>query len=139
MSDLSKIEWTTATLKALVGCEKVSPGCANCYSCRDVIRMAGHPNPKVWSANLGLAHCQANGLLNWTGLVRMLPERLTGPFVWPQPKLVFVNSLSDLFHRDVPLEFIRRSFVVMAATPWHTYQILTKRAERIEVLSSSLD
>src|SRR3982750_107934 len=139
MSDTSKIEWTNATWNFLVGCDKVSPGCAGCYAVKDVLRMAGNPNPKVAAANAGLAHRQANGILNWTGVVRLLPGRLGIPFCWPGPRKVFVNSLSDLFHEDVPLEFIRRAFAVMAATPWHTYQILTKRADRLAELSPLLD
>lgn len=139
MSDKSAIEWTDGTWNFLVGCEKISPGCAGCYACKDVKRMGGNPNPKVAAANQGLVYRQANGILNWTGEVRLLPERLPLPFGWPTPKRVFVNSLSDLFHKDVPLEFIRRAFAVMAATPWHTYQILTKRADRLEALAGSLD
>ncbi len=139
MSDLSKIEWTNATWNFLLGCDKVSPGCAGCYAVKDVLRMSGNPNPKVSLANTGLAYRQENGSLNWTGVVRMLPERLAKPFDWPRPMKVFVNSLSDLFHEDVPLAFIRRAFAVMEATPWHTYQILTKRAERLAALSPHLD
>ncbi len=139
MSEKSPIEWTSATLNALVGCEKCSPGCANCYAIQDVIRMAGNPNPKVADANRGLAYRQDNGVLNWTGMVRFLPERLAKPFSWPSPAKVFVNSLSDMFHIDVSLEVICRMFDVMRATPWHTYQILTKRAERLEELSPHLD
>jgi protein gp37 len=139
MSDVSMIEWTDATLNILVGCDKVSPGCANCYACKEVVRMAGNPNPRVSAANRGLAYKQANGILNWTGVVRQLPDRLAGPFLWPRPKMVFVNSLSDTFHADVPREFIRRALSVMAATPWHTYQLLTKRAERLEELSPDLE
>lgn len=146
MSDVSKIEWTNATWNFIVGCKKVSPGCAGCYALKDVIRMAGNPNPKVSEANEGLAYRQDNGVLNWTGVVRCLPERLAKPFEWSDPKKVFVNSLSDLFFEDedgpantVPLEFIRRAFDVMRATPWHTYQALTKRAERLSKLSLELD
>lgn len=139
MSDISKIEWTNATWNFLVGCEKISPGCSNCYAIKDVIRMAGNPNERVASANRGLACRQDNGILNWTGIVRMLPERLAKPFFWSTPTKVFVNSLSDLFHADVPVEFIRRALGVMAATPQHTYQILTKRAERLAALSLELD
>lgn len=139
MRKRSKIEWTDATWNFLLGCDKVSPGCANCYACKEVIRMAGNPNPRVAAANRGLAHRQANGILNWTGVVRWLPERLAVPFRWTTPLRVFVNSLSDLFHRDVPLDVIRRAFAVMAATPQHTYQILTKRAERLAELSPHLD
>ena len=126
MSDISLIQWTDATWNAQVGCKKVSSGCTGCYAMQEVMRMAGNPNPKVAAANEGLVYRQANGLLNWTGLVRMLPERLAKPFEWARPKMVFVNSLSDLFYENVPKEFIGRSLGIMAATPWHTYQILTK-------------
>lgn len=139
MRRTTKIEWTSATWNFLLGCDKVSPGCAGCYAIKDVIRMSGNPNPKVSSANSGLAYRQANGILNWTGQVRRLPERLAIPFSWSGPMKVFVNSLSDLFHADVPVEFIRRAFDVMRATPWHTYQALTKRAARLEELSPALD
>lgn len=139
MSAQSMIEWTDATWNSLVGCDKVSPGCAGCYAIKDVIRMAGNPNPKVAAANRGLAYRQTNGILNWTGVVRTLPERLAVPFAWTQPKRVFVNSLSDLFHKDVPVGFIRRVFAVMAATPHHTYQVLTKRADRLLAVSGDLD
>lgn len=139
MSDISAIEWTNATWNFLLGCDKVSPGCAGCYAVKDVLRMSGNPNRKVSDANRGLAYRQANGILNWTGVVRCLPERLAVPFGWPAPKKVFVNSLSDLFHADVPVEFIRRAFDVMRATPWHTYQALTKRAARLEDLSPHLE
>jgi protein gp37 len=138
MSANSSIEWTNATWNFLLGCEKLSPGCSACYAIKDVIRMAGNPNASIKAANAGLAYRQPNGILNWTGVVRMLPERLAKPFEWPHPMKVFVNSLSDLFHKDVPLDFIRRAFAVMRATPWHTYQILTKRADRLEELSPQL-
>ena len=138
MSEQSTIEWTDATWNFLVGCDKVSPGCAGCYAVKDVLRMAGNPNPKISAANRGLAYKQRNGILNWTGAVRLLPERLALPFEWAASKKVFVNSMSDLFHDDVPLDFIRRAFAVMAATPWHTYQVLTKRAGRLEELSPQL-
>jgi len=139
MSDTSNIEWTSSTWNFLLGCEKCSPGCAGCYAIKDVIRMAGNPNPKVSHANEGLAYRQNNGILNWTGIVRSLPERLSIPFGWTTQKKVFVNSLSDLFHKDVPVEFIQKSFDVMRFTPWHTYQGLTKRAERLEELSPYLE
>ncbi|QJX01172.1 DUF5131 family protein [Frigoriglobus tundricola] len=139
MSTKSTIEWTNATWNFLLGCDKVSPGCAGCYAVKDVIRMAGNPNPKVAAANTGLAYRQDNGVLNWTGVVRPLPARLGLPFDWAKPQKVFVNSLSDMFHDEVPLAFIRRAFAVMAATPWHTYQILTKRAERLEALAPELE
>jgi protein gp37 len=138
MSDVSLIEWTNRTWNFLLGCEKISPGCASCYACKECLRMAGNPVAKIADANRGLAYRQDNGVLNWTGEVRLLPERLLKPFEWTRPSKVFVNSLSDLFHKDVPLEFIRRAFAVMRAADWHTYQILTKRAERLEELAPHL-
>ena len=87
---------------ALLGCKKLSPGCAYCYACKDVIRMAGNPNPKVSRANRGLALRQTNGILNWTGLVRMVPERLAIPFEWPKAKRVFVDSLTICFTATCP-------------------------------------
>lgn len=140
MSDVSKIEWTNATWNFLLGCKKISPGCANCYAIKDVYRMGFNPNPAVGHANTGLAYRQDNGGLNWTGVVRCLPERLAVPLLkWSKPKKVFVNSLSDLFFETVPLEFIRHAFAVMRATPWHTYQALTKRHERLAELSPQLE
>ncbi|MBX9583976.1 MAG: phage Gp37/Gp68 family protein [Gemmataceae bacterium] len=139
MSQRSSIEWTDGTWNFVVGCDKLSPGCAGCYAVKDVLRMGSNPNPKVTAANRGLAYRQANGILNWAGAVRLMPERLALPFDWPTPKTVFVNSLSDLFHAQVPPAFIRRAFAVMAATPWHTYQVLTKRAERLAALAPCLD
>jgi protein gp37 len=139
MSAVSSIEWTDRTWNFIVGCDKVSPGCAYCYAVKDVIRMAGNPNEKVAAANRGLAYRQDNGILNWTGRVRLLPERLSLPFGWTNPSKVFVNSLSDLFHKDVPLAFIQQAMAVMRATPWHTYQVLTKRAARLAELSPHLE
>lgn len=139
MAQISLINWTDATQNAVLGCEKISPGCAFCYACRECRRMAGNPNEAVARANRGLTRRQDNGALNWTGVVRTLPERLAVPFRWPRPKRIFVNSLSDLFHRDVPDEFIRRQFAVMRAAAWHTFQVLTKRADRLEELAPHLE
>jgi protein gp37 len=94
---------------------------------------------KVAAANRGLAYRQASGVLNWTGAVRLLPERLALPFAWPAPRKVFVNSLSDQFHERVPLPFVIRAFAVVAATPWHTDQVPTKRAERLAEPAPYLD
>src|SRR5262245_41544563 len=97
---LTKIEWTNATWNFLIGCDKISPGCAFCYAVKEAIRMEGNPNPRVAAANAGVAYRQANGVLNWTGRVNILPERLAKVFEWATPMKVFVNSLSDLFHED---------------------------------------
>src|SRR5262245_27443727 len=126
--------------------QKCSPGCSYCYACKEVQRMAGNPNPKVSDANKGLTYMQDNGVLNWTGKVRLLPERLVNVFEFTKPTKVFVNSLSDMFFVDdedptntVPEDFIRRSLAVFAAAPWCTFQVLTKRAERLRELSPRLE
>lgn len=118
MSTNSKIEWTDATLNVVTGCEKVTPGCDNCYAETFAERWRGTPG-----------HHFENGFD-----VTLRPERLTLPLRWKKPRRVFVNSMSDLFHKDVPDEFIARTFAVMARTPQHTYQILTKRHGRMRSL-----
>lgn len=135
----SLIEWTNATWNFLLGCDKCSAGCAGCYALKDAARMAGNPNPNVADANEGLVYRQDNGQLNWTGRINFMPQRLAKPFEWTTSMKVFVNSLSDAFHESVPLDVIQRAFAVMRATPWHTYQILTKRADKLEELSSQFD
>lgn len=128
MAQNSKIEWTETTWNPVVGCSKVSEGCRNCYAIRDAHRLAGNPNPKVSRVYEGLT-VSHNGAANWTGKVRCLPERLEQPLRWRKPRRVFVNSMSDLFHENVPDEFIDQVFAVMALCPQHTFQILTKRPE----------
>jgi protein gp37 len=115
MSDGSDIEWTDATWNPTRGCTKVSPGCKHCYAETFAERwrgIAGHPY------ELGFDP-------------RLVPEQLDVPFHWKKPRTIFVNSMSDLFADFVPFEYIGAVFGVMAATPRHTYQILTKRAERL--------
>lgn len=145
----TKIEWVRGadgmrgeTWNPVVGCSKISPGCKNCYAIRHVHRMAGNPNPKIRAANEGLtvlngsfsisASQKANrGTPNWTGKVRLIPERLEIPRRRRKPTTFFVNSLSDLFHEDLPEEHIDRVFDVMMQAPQHRYQILTKRSRRM--------
>lgn len=123
MSDKSKIEWTDATWNPVRGCTKVSPGCAHCYAETFAERFRGVPG-----------HPYEQGFD-----LRLVPGKLTEPLLWPKARMVFVNSMSDLFHADVPDDYIERVARVMAATPWHTYQVLTKRSERErELLSTSL-
>lgn len=112
---MSDIEWTDETWNPVTGCTKVSPGCAHCYAETFAERFRGVP---------GHPFEQGFDLKLW-------PERLTKPFTWKKPRKVFVNSMSDLFHEDVPFEFVDRVFAVMALTPQHTYQVLTKRPERM--------
>lgn len=117
MGDKTAIEWADATWNPVTGCSKVSPGCAHCYAERVSLRYR-------WTS---LPWTPANAGQN----VVLHPERLVKPLRWRQPRRVFVNSMSDLFHEQVPDEFIDRVFAVMSATQRHTYQILTKRPERM--------
>ena len=121
MSDTSKIEWTDATWNVVTGCEKVSPGCDNCYA---------ETFAERWRGTKG--HHFENGFD-----ITLRPERLTLPLTWKRPRKVFVNSMSDLFHKDIPDDYIAQVFAVMAATPQHTYQVLTKRHGRMRALLSS--
>lgn len=118
MSDNSRIEWTDATWNVVVGCTKVSPGCDHCYAERDVNRWNG------------------DGAFD---TVTLKPGRLALPLKWRRPRRIFVNSLSDLFHDAIPDEFIARVFAVMALTPRHTYQVLTKRHGRLRSLLNDED
>ncbi len=115
MSSTSTIEWTDATWNPVTGCTKVSPGCDHCYAETFAERWRGTPG-----------HHFEHGFD-----VQLRPEKLDLPLRWKKPRKVFVNSMADLFHDDVPDEYIARIFAVMAATPEHTYQILTKRHARM--------
>ncbi len=129
---MTKIEWTDATWNPIVGCSVVSPGCTNCYA----MRMAG-TRLKTTKPYSGLTQDTKAGPV-WNGQVRFLEERLTRPLKWRKPRRVFVNSMGDLFHEDVPDDWIDRVFAVMALTPQHTYQVLTKRPRRmLEYISDS--
>jgi protein gp37 len=118
----SRIEWTESTWNPLTGCTKISPGCKHCYAERMALRL------------------QAMGQPNYeTGFKLALHENaLEKPLEWKKPQLIFVNSMSDLFHKDVPLEFILRIIDVMRRAEWHTFQVLTKRAERLEELNPQI-
>jgi protein gp37 len=128
VSDKTAIEWSDATWNFLVGCTKVSAGCTNCYAIRSVARMSG--NPQFGERYQGLVTVGQKPL-NWTGKVAYIPEKLRLPLEWKQPRRVFVNSLSDLFHPDVPDDTIDDAFGVMALARQHTFQVLTKRPERM--------
>lgn len=121
MSDTTTIEWTDSTWNPVTGCTKVSPGCDNCYAETFAERWRGVPG-----------HHFENGFD-----VQLRPTALTMPLRWRKPRRVFVNSMSDLFHKDVPDAYIARVFAVMALTPQHTYQVLTKRHGRMRSLLSS--
>ena len=118
MSDGTAIQWTDATWNPVSGCSKVSPGCKNCYAERDWARLSRNPKLKNY---FGRPFTE----------VRCHPERLEQPLRWKKPRKIFVNSMSDLFHEEVPDEFIDRVFGAMAREPRHTYQILTKRPMRM--------
>lgn len=138
MSTNSNIEWTETTWNPMVGCTKVSPGCANCYAITESRRVLLRVGATAKSER-GLATRDAYALAvtnndkppRWTGKVGLMEHKLGDPLRWREPLLVFVNSMSDLFHEDVPFEFIDKVFAVMALTPQHTYQVLTKRPARM--------
>jgi protein gp37 len=118
----TSIEWTDETWNPVVGCSRVSAGCEHCYAERVAHR-------KMHESHKGLTVVGKHGP-RWTGEVRFLPERLTDPFSWRKRRRVFVNSMSDLFHEKLSGAQIAAVFAVMAATPGHTYQVLTKRPAR---------
>ena len=126
---MSNIEWTDTTWNPVVGCTPVSPGCLNCYAAQLAgTRLANIPSQRESYAGLTVLR---DGRQVFNGSVRCLPERLAEPLKWRKPRMVFVNSMSDLFHEAVPFEFIDRVFAVMALCPQHTFQVLTKRPERM--------
>lgn len=129
----SDIEWTEVTWNPTVGCAKVSEGCRHCYAMRMAHRL-GH-NPKVGDVYQGLTKPSSSGP-QWTRTVRVLPERLGQPLGWRKPRLIFVNSMSDLFHEEIPETFVTAVFAVMAAAGGHTYQVLTKRPEHLQAWSA---
>lgn len=126
MGDKSKIEWTEASWNPIVGCSKVSEGCRNCYAIRAANRMNGNVE-----AYRGLT-VMKNGRSEWTGAMRFIEERLLQPLKWQRPRMIFVNSMSDLFHEDVSNDVIKKIFAVMAAAKQHKFQVLTKRPERMK-------
>lgn len=129
----SSIEWTEATWNPVAGCTVLSPGCTNCYAMRMARRLEAMGQPKY----AGTTRI-SGGRAKWVGKIVLDEAALKVPLSWKKGRLIFVNSMSDLFHEDVPLEFIKRVFEVMASTPQHTYQILTKRAERLSELNKHL-
>jgi protein gp37 len=119
----SSIEWTESTWNPLTGCTKVSPGCKHCYAERMAKRLhaMGQPN-------------YANGFK-----LTLHPQSLEIPLGWKKPQMIFVNSMSDLFHKDVPIAFIQQVFDVMRRADWHRFQVLTKRAERLLEIDPQID
>jgi protein gp37 len=125
MSANTSIEWTDRTWNPVRGCALVSDGCRNCYAMKQAHRFSGPGKPYEGLTEIGPAGPR------WTGRVRLVPEALDEPLRWRKPQRIFVNSMSDLFHEDVPEEFIDRVFAVMALAPRHMFQILTKRPARM--------
>ena len=123
MSVKSTIEWTDSTWNPVTGCSEVSPGCKHCYAETFAERWRGIPG-----------HHFEQGFD-----LRLWPDRLELPLTWKKPRTVFVNSMSDLFHEEVPLAFIRSVFRTMEGASWHTFQILTKRSERLAELAPELN
>jgi protein gp37 len=120
MSDKSSIEWTDATWNPVRGCVKISPGCKHCYADRFAERFRGvHGHPFEQGFDL-----------------RLVPEKLRDPLRWPKSRRIFVNSMSDLFQDEIPLEYIAEVGLVMKQADWHVYQVLTKRHERMKELLS---
>lgn len=132
LANHSGIEWTEATWNPTTGCDRVSPGCDNCYALTLAKRLKA----------MGSEKYQADGDPRTSGpgfKLTLHPEVLDLPRTWRQSRVVFVDSMSDLFHPDVPLGFIREVFDVMQETPQHTYQILTKRSQRLRKLAPDLN
>jgi protein gp37 len=122
MSDKSAIEWTDATWNPVTGCRQVSPGCDHCYALTFAERFRGVPN-----------HPYEQGFD-----LKLWPERLELPLKWKKPRMIFTNSMSDLFHKDIPDEYIHRVFDIMVKANWHIFQVLTKRSGRLARMALSL-
>jgi protein gp37 len=123
MGARSNIEWTESTWNPITGCTKVSPGCKHCYAERMALRLQAMGQPNY-----------ANGFD-----VTLHEHMLELPLRWKKPQMIFVNSMSDLFHTEVPLEFIQDVFDIMRRASWHTFQILTKRSDRLLELNSEIE
>ena len=122
---VTSIQWTDRTWNPVRGCSVISPGCVNCYAMTQAHRFSGEGQPYHGLTKLTKAGPQ------WTGRLRPIEDTLLDPLSWRKPQRVFVNSMSDLFHEAVPYEFIDRVFAVMAIAHQHTFQVLTKRPERM--------
>ena len=131
MGDKTSIEWTDATWNPIIGCSRVGPGCDHCYAIGVVHR-------EMSPQHVGLTVKPEGGPTDWTDEVRPAGEKkLTEPLRWRKPRRIFVNSLSDLFHADLPDDEIAKVFAVMALAPQHTFQVLTKRPQRMAKLLAS--
>jgi protein gp37 len=129
----SSIEWTEATWNPVAGCTILSPGCTNCYAMRLASRLEAMGMEKYRDLTR-----KSGGRAKWTGAVRLDRDALEVPTAWRKPRMIFVNSMSDLFQEAVPASFVSEVWKVMARTPHHTYQILTKRPDRMVELTQDL-
>lgn len=137
MAQGSGIEWTEATWNPVAGCTPVSPGCLNCYAARMALRLA-RINPGVGNKYRGTAKRANNGRPVFSGVINVDEAAIDLPRRWRKGRLIFVNSMSDLFHEGVEEDIIRRIFRVMNECPQHQFQVLTKRPERAAALASQL-
>ena len=129
----SSIEWTESTWNPVAGCTIISPGCMNCYAMRMAARLEAMGQAKYAGTTR-----VSGGRAKWNGRISVDQKALAAPREWKIGRMIFVNSMSDIFHEDVPLDFVKQVFQVMKETPQHTYQILTKRAENLERLAIEL-
>lgn len=129
----SSIEWTEATWNPVAGCTIISPGCTNCYAMRMAARLAAMKQAKYENTTR-----VSGGRAKWNGHIKLDANSLSTPGKWSTGRMIFVNSMSDVFHDDVPLSFLQKVFKVMEETPQHTYQVLTKRAENLERYAGDL-
>lgn len=132
VATVTSIEWTETTWNPVRGCARISPGCERCYAERMAHRFSGPGMPYE-----GLTRTSKRGP-KWTGRVKLVHDAIREPLGWRQPRVVFVNSMSDLFHDDVPDEFIASVFETMARASIHTFQVLTKRADRLLAIAPDL-
>ncbi|WP_225772902.1 DUF5131 family protein [Inquilinus sp. Marseille-Q2685] len=129
----SGIEWTEATWNPIAGCTVLSPGCTNCYAMRMASRLEAMGQKKYF----GTTRISGNRP-KWNGNITIDEKSIGIPFSWSTGRLIFVNSMSDLFHENIPIDFVKKIFSVMNDTPHHTYQILTKRSDNLLRMSSEL-
>lgn len=137
MAQGSSIEWTQATWNPVAGCTPVSPGCLNCYAARMALRLQHMPGPAGRKYE-GTAERARSGRPVFRGRINLDESALDLPRSWRLGRIIFVNSMSDLFHEGVPFDFIERVFAVMAECPQHTFQVLTKRPERALAFAKDL-
>lgn len=130
----SKIEWTEATWNPVAGCSIVSPGCSNCYAMRMAERLEAMGQSKYAETTR-----RSGGRAKWTGKIVLDRSALNAPLKWKKGRMIFVNSMSDLFHESVPISFVSEVLDVVRKCPRHTFQLLTKRSERLAKLSSDLN